>query len=178
MDILLIAFLTFLSGVFSMTEIAVVSSRRVRIETLAASGDKGAVAVMRLQDNPTQFFSTIQMGNTTIALLNGIVGEGAFGSGLSLTFERWGMPAGVASALGTAVVVIGVTYITIVFGELVSKRIGQSAPEQIARWMARPVLFLAMSAKPFVAHTFRDPQGCDRGRIAGAPGAGCGRRHH
>ena len=151
MDILLIAFLTFLSGVFSMTEIAVVSSRRVRIETLAASGDKGAVAVMRLQDNPTQFFSTIQMGNTTIALLNGIVGEGAFGSGLSLTFERWGMPAGVASALGTAVVVIGVTYITIVFGELVSKRIGQSAPEQIARWMARPVLFLAMSAKPFVA---------------------------
>ncbi len=151
MDILLIAFLTFLSGVFSMTEIAVVSSRRVRIETLAASGDKGAVAVMRLQDNPTQFFSTIQMGNTTIALLNGIVGEGAFGSGLSLTFERWGLSTGVASALGTAVVVIVVTYITIVFGELVSKRIGQSAPEQIARWMARPVLFLATAARPFVA---------------------------
>lgn len=151
MDILLILFLTFLSGVFSMTEIAVVSSRRIRIEALAEAGDKGALAVKRLQDNPTQFFSTIQMGNTTIALLNGIVGEGAFGSGLSEVFVRWGVSAGLASGLSTAVVVVGVTYITIVFGELVSKRIGQSAPELIARWMARPVLMLATAARPFVA---------------------------
>ena len=151
MDILLIAFLTFLSGVFSMTEIAVVSSRRIRIEALADNGDKGAQAVLGLQDNPTQFFSTIQMGNTTIALLNGIVGEGAFGVGLSSVFERWGLSAGWAGALGTAVVVVSVTYITIVFGELVAKRIGQSAPENIARWMARPVLMLAKVAKPFVA---------------------------
>jgi putative hemolysin len=151
MDILLIVFLTFLSGVFSMTEIAVVSSRRIRIEALADAGDKGALAVRRLQDNPTQFFSTIQMGNTTIALLNGIVGEGAFGSGLSEVFVRWGMSAGLASGLSTGVVVVVVTYITIVFGELVAKRIGQSAPELIARWMARPVLILAMTARPFVA---------------------------
>ena len=150
MDILLIAFLTFLSGVFSMTEMAVVSSRRVRIETLAQAGDRGAQAVLKLLGNPTQFFSTIQMGNTTIALLNGIVGEGAFGSGLSDSFKRLGLNDALASALGTAVVVIGVTYITIVFGELVSKRIGQSAPETIARFMARPVLFLATGAKPFV----------------------------
>jgi putative hemolysin len=150
MDILLIAFLTFLSGVFSMTEMAVVSSRRVRLETLAQAGDRGARAVLTLLGNPTQFFSTIQMGNTTIALLNGIVGESAFGSGLSGTFERLGMNAALSSALGTGVVVIGVTYITIVFGELVSKRIGQSAPETIARFMARPVLVLATGAKPFV----------------------------
>jgi putative hemolysin len=151
MDIVLILFLTFLSGVFSMTEIAVVSSRRIRIDTLAEAGDKGALAVKRLQDNPTQFFSTIQMGNTTIALLNGIVGEGAFGAGLSHVFEGWGMSAGWASGLSTGVVVVGVTYITIVFGELVSKRIGQTAPESIARWMARPVLLLALAARPFVA---------------------------
>jgi putative hemolysin len=150
MDILLIAFLTFLSGVFSMTEMAVVSSRRVRLETLAQAGDRGAQAVLKLLGNPTQFFSTIQMGNTTIALLNGIVGESAFGSGLSGSFERLGMSAALSSALGTAVVVIGVTYITIVFGELVSKRIGQSSPESIARFMARPVLLLATGAKPFV----------------------------
>jgi putative hemolysin len=106
--------------------------------------------VLQLLDNPTQFFSTIQMGNTTIALLNGIVGESAFGGGLSGTFERLGMASGLAAALGTAVVVIVVTYITIVFGELVSKRIGQSAPESIARFMARPVLLLATSARPFV----------------------------
>ena len=151
MDILLIAFLTLLSGLFSMTEIAVVSSRRIRIDALAAEGDKGALAVQRLQNNPTQFFSTIQMGNTTIALLNGIVGEGAFGGGLSLVFQGLGMSEPWANAMGTAVVVIGVTYITIVFGELVAKRIGQSAPETIARWMARPLLLLAKVAKPFVA---------------------------
>jgi putative hemolysin len=150
MDILLIAFLTFMSGVFSMTEMAVVSSRRVRLETLAQSGDGGSGAVLQLLDNPTQFFSTIQMGNTTIALLNGIVGERAFGGGLSGTFEQWGMAPGLSAALGTAVVVISVTYITIVFGELVAKRIGQSAPESIARFMARPVLVLATGAKPFV----------------------------
>ncbi len=150
MDILLIAFLTLLSGVFSMTEIAVVSSRRVRIEAMAQGGNKGAQAVLQLQDNPTQFFSTIQMGNTTIALLNGIVGENAFGSGLSHSFEALGLGPTISSALGTGVVVIGVTYVTIVFGELVSKRIGQSAPEAIASWMARPVRLLSAGARPFV----------------------------
>lgn len=150
MDILLIAFLTLLSGVFSMTEIAVVSSRRVRIEALAEGGSRGARAVMQLHDNPTQFFSTIQMGNTTIALLNGIVGEGAFGSGLSHVFEGWGLSTAWAGVMGTAVVVVGVTYITIVFGELVAKRIGQSEPEVIACWMAMPIRLLARVARPFV----------------------------
>ena len=151
MDILLIAFLTFLSGVFSMSEIALVSSRRVRLGALADAGDKGSAAALRLLDNPTHLFSTIQMGNTTIALLNGIVGEGAFGAGLGDTFERWGLSEGVANALGTVVVVVVVTYITIVFGELVAKRIGQSAPETIARWVSRPLVLLALVARPFVA---------------------------
>ena len=150
MDIFIIIFLTLLSGVFSMTEIAVVSSRRFRLETRAEEGDKGAQAALQLLGNPTQFFSTLQMGNTTVALLNGIVGEGAFGGGLSEWFQRLGLGETAASALGTTVVVIGVTYITIVFGELVSKRIGQSAPESIACFMARPVLLLAKIAKPFV----------------------------
>lgn len=150
MDILIIIFLTLLSGVFSMTEIAVVSSRRFRLEARAEAGEKGAQAVLKLWANPTQFFSTIQMGNTTIALLNGIVGEGAFGSGLSDVFQSAGLGETLSNALGTTVVVVVVTYITIVFGELVSKRIGQSAPETIACFMARPVLLLAKVAKPFV----------------------------
>lgn len=150
MDILLIFFLALLSGLFSMTEIAVVSSRRIRLEAQAGTGDKGAQAALRLQDNPTQFFSTIQLGNTTIALLNGIVGEGAFGADLATVFESVGIPHLWAAALATALVVVGVTYITIVFGELVAKRIGQSAPEPIARWMARPLLLLAKVAHPFV----------------------------
>ncbi|MDV7401403.1 CNNM domain-containing protein, partial [Arthrospira platensis SPKY1] len=115
--------MTLLSGVFSMTEIAVVASRRFRLESKAEEGDKGAQAALQLLANPTQFFSTIQMGNTTVALLNGIVGEGAFGGSLSAGFQHLGLGETLASALGTTVVVIGVTYITIVFGELVSKRI-------------------------------------------------------
>ncbi|WP_180681999.1 hemolysin family protein [Tepidicella baoligensis] len=151
MDILLIFLLALLSGLFSMTEIAVVSSRRVRLEAQASAGDKGAQAALSLLDNPTQFFSTIQLGNTTIALLNGIVGEGAFGADLATVFESVGIPHLWANALATALVVVGVTYITIVFGELVAKRIGQSAPEPIARWMARPLLGLAKVAHPFVS---------------------------
>lgn len=150
MDVLIIALLALLSGVFSMTEIAVVSSRRVRLEAAAADGDRGARAALWLQDNPTLFFSTIQMGNTTVALLNGIVGEGAFGDGLAATLQGVGVPHGVAHALATTLVVAGVTYVTIVVGELVAKRVGQTAPESIARWMARPLLALATAAKPAV----------------------------
>ncbi|TSE26406.1 Magnesium and cobalt efflux protein CorC [Tepidimonas sediminis] len=151
MDVLIILLLALLSGLFSMTEIAVVSSRRVRLEALAGDGDRGARAALWLQDNPTLFFSTIQMGNTTVALLNGIVGEGAFGAGLAAALHGLGLPETVAEALATTLVVAGVTYVTIVIGELVAKRIGQSAPEAIARWMARPLLALATVAKPAVA---------------------------
>ncbi|TSE29929.1 Magnesium and cobalt efflux protein CorC [Tepidimonas thermarum] len=151
MDVLLILLLTLLSGLFSMTEIAVVSSRRVRLEAMASDGDHGARAALWLQDNPTLFFSTIQMGNTTVALLNGIVGEGAFGDGLAAALQGVGLPAGWAHALATTAVVVAVTYVTIVIGELVAKRIGQTAPEAIARWMARPLLALAKVAKPAVA---------------------------
>ncbi len=151
MDIVIILALALLSGLFSMTEIAVVSSRRARLEALADKGDRGARAALWLQDNPTLFFSTIQMGNTTVALLNGIVGEGAFGADLSVALQGLGMPPGVAHAAATTLVVAGVTYVTIVIGELVAKRIGQTAPETIARWTAHPLLVLATVAKPAVA---------------------------
>lgn len=153
MDIVLILFLTLLSGIFSMSEIALVSSRRMRLDARAAEGSKGAAAAARLLDDPTQLFSTIQMGNTTIALLNGIVGEGAFGAGLAHWLLGLGLGLGetAAHALATLVVVVVVTYITIVFGELVAKRIGQSAPESIACKVALPLQWLATGARPFVA---------------------------
>lgn len=150
MDIVIIFALSFLSGLFSMTEIAVVSSRRARLEVAAGGGDRGAQAALRLLDNPTLFFSTIQMGNTTVALLNGIVGEGAFGAALAALLRDVGVDERLAQVAATTVVVAAVTYLTIVFGELVAKRIGQTAPEAIARWMARPLLVLATMAKPAV----------------------------
>lgn len=77
MDFLLIAFLTLLNGVFAMSELALASSRKARLSAMAQSGDKGAQAALGLLDNPTQFLSSVQVGITSIGMLNGIIGEAA-----------------------------------------------------------------------------------------------------
>ena len=150
MDFLLIAFLTLLNGVFAMSEMALSSSRKARLAAMAESGDKGAVAALGLLDNPTQFLSSVQVGITSIGMLNGIIGEAAFSGGLSVLFQGWGLPFRVAEISSTALVVVTITYITIVFGELVPKRIGQLYPETTARLVARPMMWVASAAKPFV----------------------------
>ena len=150
MDFLLIAFLTLLNGVFAMSEMALSSSRKARLVAMAESGDKGAQAALGLLDNPTQFLSSVQVGITSIGMLNGIIGEAAFSGGLSVLFQGWGVPFKVAEISATALVVIIITYITIVFGELVPKRIGQLYPETAARLVARPMMWVASAAKPFV----------------------------
>ena len=150
MDFLLIAFLTLLNGVFAMSEMALSSSRKARLAAMAESGDKGAQAALGLLDNPTQFLSSVQVGITSIGMLNGIIGEAAFSGGLSVLFQGWGVPFRVAEISATALVVAIITYITIVFGELVPKRIGQLYPETAARLVARPMMWVASAAKPFV----------------------------
>ena len=150
MDFLLIAFLTLLNGVFAMSEMALSSSRKARLAAMAESGDKGAVAALGLLDNPTQFLSSVQVGITSIGMLNGIIGEAAFSGGLSVLFQGWGVPFRVAEISSTALVVVTITYITIVFGELVPKRIGQLYPETTAGLVARPMMWVASAAKPFV----------------------------
>ena len=150
MDFLLIAFLTLLNGVFAMSEMALSSSRKARLAAMAESGDKGAQAALGLLDNPTQFLSSVQVGITSIGMLNGIIGEAAFSGELSVLFQGWGMPLRAAEISATALVVAIITYITIVFGELVPKRIGQLYPETAARLVARPMMWVASVAKPFV----------------------------
>ena len=150
MDFLLIAFLTLLNGAFAMSELALASSRKARLTALAETGDKGSEAALRLLDNPTQFLSTVQVGITSIGMLNGIVGEAAFSGDLAGKLMVLGMNTGSAQALATAIVVVIITFVTIVFGELVPKRIGQLYPEAVSRWVSRPMAFLAKAAKPFV----------------------------
>lgn len=150
MDFLLIAFLTLLNGAFAMSELALASSRKARLAALAEAGDKGADAALRLLDNPTQFLSTVQVGITSIGMLNGIVGEAAFSGDVAEKLMALGMNAGSAQALATGLVVVIITFVTIVFGELVPKRIGQLYPEAVSRWVSRPMAFLAKAAKPFV----------------------------
>lgn len=156
MDALLILFLILLNGAFAMSELALASSRKARLLALAESGDRGAQTALELMDNPTQFLSSVQVGITSIGMLNGIVGEAAFSDDFAAFMIGWGVSEASASIAATAIVVLVITFITIVFGELVPKRIGQIYPETVSRWIARPMTLVAQATKPFVwllAHT-------------------------
>jgi putative hemolysin len=150
MDFLLIVFLTLLNGLFSMSEMALASSRKPRLAGMADGGDKGAQAALGLLKDPTQFLSSVQVGITSIGMLNGIIGEAAFSARLSAWIQTFGISLRASDISATAVVVAIITFVTIVFGELVPKRIGQLYPETVARWVSRPMMWTASVAKPFV----------------------------
>ena len=150
MEFLLIVFLTLLNGVFAMSELALAGSKRARLAALAEAGNHGAKAALELLGNPNQFLSTVQVGITSIGVLNGIVGEAAFSDGVAAWLQTWGTSEKASAISATALVVTMITFTTIIFGELVPKRIGQLHPEAVACWVARPMLWLATAAKPFV----------------------------
>jgi putative hemolysin len=150
MEFLLIVFLTLLNGVFAMSELALAASRKSRLSAMADDGDKGAQAALTLLDNPNKFLSTVQVGITSIGVLNGIVGEAAFSAGVAMWLHGLGVTEKAAAISATAIVVTLITFTTIIFGELVPKRIGQLHPEPVARWVSRPMLWLATAAGPFV----------------------------
>jgi len=150
MEFLLIVFLTLLNGVFAMSELALAGSKRARLAALAEAGNQGAKAALELLGNPNQFLSTVQVGITSIGVLNGIVGEAAFSEGVAAWLQTWGTSEKASAITATALVVTMITFTTIIFGELVPKRIGQLHPETVACWVARPMLWLATAAKPFV----------------------------
>ena len=150
MDFLLIGLLTLLNGLFAMSEMALAASRKARLAAMAEGGDHGAEAALRLMEHPTQFLSTVQVGITSIGMLNGIVGEAAFSGDLSAWLQGLGLSPKVSSISATAIVVLAITFVTILFGELVPKRIGQLYPEQVSRLASRPMAWLAKAAAPFV----------------------------
>ena len=150
MDFLLIVFLTLVNGVFAMSELALASSRKARLAAMEEAGDKGATAALKLLENPTQFLSTVQVGITSIGVMNGIVGEAAFSGDVARWLISWGLSDAAASFTATSLVVAAITFTTIIFGELVPKRIGQLYPEPVARLVSRPMAWLASAARPFV----------------------------
>ncbi|HXE48909.1 MAG TPA: hemolysin family protein [Ramlibacter sp.] len=150
MNVLLIAVLTLLNGLFAMSELALASSRKPRLLAMAEDGDNGAVAALNLLEHPTRFLSTVQVGITATGILNGIVAEGAFSEGVAHWLQGFGITARISGIAATAIVVTIITFITIIFGELVPKRIGQLYPETVSRWVARPMAWLARVAGPFV----------------------------
>jgi len=151
MDVAILLALILLNGAFAMSEIALVAARKGRLQPLAEEGDAGALAALRLHEGPTQFLSTIQIGITSIGILNGIVGEAALAPLLAEWLHARGLEGKFVEYAATAAVVVLITYFTIVLGELVPKRLGQLDPEAVARHVARPMELLARIARPFVA---------------------------
>jgi len=142
--------LILLNGLFAMSEIALITAKRTRLTRLAEQGDKAALAAMKLGEQPTAFLSTVQIGITVIGVLNGIIGESSITPHLSALLESYGMAPETSHAASTAIVVVSITYLTIVIGELVPKRLGQSNPESVARIVAQPMQLLASATRPFV----------------------------
>lgn len=150
MEIFILIGLIVLNGLFAMSEIAIVTARKSRLTALAHGGSSTAKAALKLAEDPTQFLSTVQIGITSIGILNGIFGESILAEPLSLWLQTFGLSPDLTNIFSTVLVVIIVTYVSIVIGELVPKRIGQVSAESIACIMAKPMVFLAIATKPFV----------------------------
>ncbi len=151
MDTALLIFLLLLNAFFAMSEMALSASRKARLQVLVEAGESGAQAAMTLHDNPTKFLSTVQVGITSIGLLNGIVGDAAFSGPLAewLT-QEFGWQGRWVNVASTGVVVVLITVLSIIFGELVPKRIGQIFPESVARHVAPVMNVLSAATGPLV----------------------------
>lgn len=150
MEITLLLFLIVLNGLFAMSEIALVTARKARLQKLAEEGDTSAARAIGLGSDPTRFMSTVQIGITSIGVLNGIVGQSALEAPLAAWLQGIGLADEASHLTATALVVITITYFSIVLGELVPKRLGQMNPEGIARLVSLPMSWLSRLTGPFV----------------------------
>jgi putative hemolysin len=149
-DIVIILGLILLNGIFAMSELAVVSSKRIRLEKLSENGSRGARAALQLADSPNRFLSTVQVGITLIGIFNGAFGEASLVE--RLTPHVAGIPvlAEYAREIALGIVVIGITFASIVLGELVPKRVAMLYPEAVATVIATPMQWLSRIVSPFV----------------------------
>ena len=149
--IVVVLLLVVLNGLFAMTELAVVSSRKSKLQSRAERGDRGARAALKLSEEPTQFLSAVQVGITLIGILAGAYGQATIAGELDQILEV-AFPAFAAYSqfFSTALVVVLITYVSLIVGELVPKRLALIFPEAIASKMAAPISTMALLMKPFV----------------------------
>jgi len=150
MDIVIILGLILLNGVFAMSELAIVSSKRMRLEKRSENGSKGARAALNLADSPSNFLSTVQVGITLIGIFNGAFGEASLVNQLTPSLAKIPALTTYAREFALAIVVMGITFSSIIFGELVPKRIAMQHPESVATLVALPMQFLSRLMGPFV----------------------------
>ena len=150
MEIVIIILLILLNGIFAMSEIALISARRSNLELRARQGNAGARRALRIIEDPDKFLSTIQIGITLIGILTGIYSGDALAAKFGRELALLGIPLRTATIAAQVTIVVIVTYLTLIFGELVPKRIGMNTAEKIACAVARPMRALSVAASPFV----------------------------
>ncbi|WP_321419063.1 hemolysin family protein [uncultured Methanomethylovorans sp.] len=149
-EIVTIIVLIIVNGIFAMSEFALVSSKRTRLKQLAEEGNTGASAALELSTKLTPFLSTIQIGITLVGILAGAFGGATVAEGLAVYLKDFPVLAPYSNALSITLVVLVITYLTLILGELVPKQIALNKAEIIASKVAKPMLFLSAAAKPLV----------------------------
>jgi putative hemolysin len=151
LDIVIILILIGINGVLALSELAVVSARSLRLSQRADSGDAGARVALELARDPTRFLSSIQIGITLVAIISGAYGGVTLGGHVSPLLEAIGIGENTADSGGVAIAIAVITYMSLVFGEIVPKRIALHSPERVATLVSRPMRLLATMGSPFVA---------------------------
>lgn len=150
MEIVIIIALILLNGIFSMSEMAMVSSRKFKLESAKRQGKGGAKTALDLSENPTKFLSTVQIGITLIGILLGVYSGDNLTGYVADFLAQFPVLKPVSAQLGTLLVVLVITYLSIVLGELLPKRLGMTFPEPVAIFLAKPMYLLSLLTSPFV----------------------------
>ena len=149
-EITIVFLLTLLNGLLAMSELAIVSARTARLKVLADRGDKGAATAIRLAEDPGRFLSSVQIGITLVGVLSGAFSGATLGARLAAALPGWGVPASLAQPLGMGGVVVAITYLSLILGELVPKQIALRSPETVAVRVAPLMRGLSRFAAPLV----------------------------
>ena len=149
-EIIVLFLLTIANGYFAMSEMAIISSRKSRLQQMAEKGSKGAHIAIELADKPTRFLSTIQIGITTISIITGAIGASSVSGSLAIQLDKVTWLAPISHPLALILVLFIITFITLVLGELLPKRIGLTNAERIATGVAPTMLVISRIATPLV----------------------------
>ncbi|MDJ1501077.1 hemolysin family protein [Xanthocytophaga agilis] len=149
-EVFVILLLILINGIFSMAEIAIVSSRKSRLENDAQKGDRNAEVALSLANDPNKFLSTVQVGITTIGVITGAFGGASLSENLAVWIAQFEQLKPYSNGIALSVIVVSITFFSLVLGELVPKRIGMNFPEGIARVMAIPMNLISKLFLPFV----------------------------
>ncbi|QRZ13583.1 HlyC/CorC family transporter [Paracoccus methylovorus] len=149
-EILVVLVLTLVNGLLAMSELAIVSARPARLKVLAERGDRGAVTALKLADDPGRFLSSVQIGITLVGVLSGAFSGATLGARLAAALPGWGVPPSLAQPLGMGGVVVAITYLSLIVGELVPKQLALKAPERVATRVAPLMRAISRGAAPLV----------------------------